>query len=300
MISFLRSHVGRVRNKAYVTLHYIFIYFFKPCAHASTSEFNLRCKRSKYYQDKYNIRLLLSNSHWAKSSAKSLQGCARCLVSLSAQVSHIQYQRIAGSIVREPKQQVRRKKKTPPWRNDSRYWREKEVSKVSAFQKGNNEGHGVWCCYVGPENELVDDGINQASVALNANAHMFSCSFAFLITVSTWNLTIHCCRRSEVPLSAARPVISADWSNRLLCEMWRVCFLFLSLFFAAALVFLLWWVNTRSKWSLSSDITCQSRQEKCSLKVTLLWCPYTSCHYIFHFLWAKTYNLSFDRRSKHL
>lgn len=65
-------------------------------------------------------------------------------------------------------------------------------------------------------------------------------------------------------------------------------------------VFLLWWVGARSKWSLSSDIACQSRQEKCSLKVTLLWCLLSVCHRTFHFLWAKIYNLSFDRRSKHL
>lgn len=91
-------------------------------------------------------------------------------------------------------------------------------------------------------------------------------------------------------------VISADWSN----NIWNVTEAFLFIYFCAALVFLLWWVNTRSKWSLSSDITCQSRQEKCSLKVTLLWCLYSACHYIFHFLWAKIYNLSFDRRSKHL
>lgn len=93
-------------------------------------------------------------------------------------------------------------------------------------------------------------------------------------------------------------VISADWSN----NIWNVTGVSFFFFFkcCSSPVFLLRWVNTRSKWSLSSDITCQSRQEKCSLKVTLLWCLYSACHYIFHFLWAKIYNLSFDRRSKHL
>lgn len=40
------------------------------------------------------------------------------------------------------------------------------------FQKGNNGGHGVWCSCAGHENNLVDDGINHTSVALNVNEHI--------------------------------------------------------------------------------------------------------------------------------
>lgn len=52
------------------------------------------------------------------------------------------------------------------------------------------------------ENDLVDDGINHTSMALNVNEDMFSCFFTFLITALTSNLAIHCSRQSEVQLSA--------------------------------------------------------------------------------------------------
>lgn len=126
--------------------------------------------------------------------------------------------------------------------------------------------------------------------------------FAFLITVLTSNLVIHCSRQNEVELSAATQD-DISWLKQLYlkCDVVFVLFfVFRFLCLCFSLVLLLWWVSARSKWSLSSDMTCQSRQEKCSLKVTLLWCLYSVCHYTFHFLCAKIYNLSFDRRSKHL
>lgn len=62
-----------------------------------------------------------------------------------------------------------------------------------------------------------------------------------------------------------RRMISADWSN----YIWKVTgvffpvwffFFFLCVCLCSSLVFLLWRVSARSKWSLSSDMTCQSRQ----------------------------------------
>lgn len=180
------------------------------------------------------------------------------------------------------------------------------------FQRGNNGGHGVWCSYAGHENNLVDDGINHTYTGVKVNEDMFSSCcffkffffFFFFVAFLINNVNIkprHC---SVAPDRMKRcywqpyRVISADWSN----NIWNVTGISFFLFFkcCSSPVFLLRWVSTRSKWSLSSDITCQSRQEKCSLKVTLLWCLYSACHYVFHFLWAKIYNLSFDRRSKHL
>lgn len=177
--------------------------------------------------------------------------------------------------------------------------------KWTQFQRGNNGGHAVWCSYAGHENDLVDDGINHTSMALNVNEDMFGCCccfFAFLITVLTSNLVILCSRQNEVELSAATQD-DISWLKQLYlkCDVVFVLFfVFCFLCLCFSLVLLLWWVSARSKWSLSSDMTCQSRQEKCSLKVTLLWCLYSVCHYTFHFLCAKIYNLSFDRRSKHL
>lgn len=51
--------------------------------------------------------------------------------------------------------------------------------KWTQFQRGNNGGHGVWCSYAGHENDLVDDGINHTSVALNVNEDMFGCFLHF-------------------------------------------------------------------------------------------------------------------------
>ena len=115
-------------------------------------------------------------------------------------------------------------------------------------------------------------------------------------------LVVFCIFNNSVNIKPSHPLIQTEWSavicsragwyqltEAIIFEMWQVCFFLLVLFVfcsCSSLVFLLWWVNTRSTWSLSSDITCQSRQEQCSLKVTLLWCLYSACHYVFHFLWA--------------
>lgn len=87
-------------------------------------------------------------------SAQSRGGCARCLVSLLLQLSHIPRERIAGYIAlrsgreaahwkkkkkkkkRGKKKKKEKRKKTPPRRNDSRYWRDGEANKVSAISKG--------------------------------------------------------------------------------------------------------------------------------------------------------------------
>lgn len=123
------------------------------------------------------------------------------------------------------------------------------------------------------------------------------CFFSFCIFNNSTNIkpVIHCSTQNEVELPAAL-LDDIIWLKQS-CLKCLFFFLFVSL---SSLVFLLWWVNARSKRSLSSDIACQSRPEKCSLKVTLLWCLHSVCHYTFHFLWAKIYNVSFDRRSKHL
>lgn len=175
------------------------------------------------------------------------------------------------------------------------------------FQRGNNGGHGVWCSYAGHENDSADDGINHTSMVLNVNEDMFSCFCFFVVFFCIFNNCVN--------IKPSHPLLKTEWSA-VICrragwyqlteaikfEMWRVPFFSTSFFSCccSSLVFLLWWVSTRSKRSLSSDITCQSRQERRSLKVTLLWCLYSVRHYSFHFLWAKIYNLSFDRRSKHL
>lgn len=167
------------------------------------------------------------------------------------------------------------------------------------FQSGNNGGRGFWCFCAGHENDLVDEGINHMSSALNVNDDMVGCFlffvFAFLITLLTSNQSFIAPHRMKWSYLQLCRMISSDWSN----HVWNVCF---SILFPplSSLVFLLWWVNARSKRSLSSDIACQSRPENCSLKVTLLWCLHSVCHYTFHFLWAKIYKVSFDRRSKHL
>lgn len=166
------------------------------------------------------------------------------------------------------------------------------------FQSGNNGGRGFWCFCAGHENDLVDEGINHMSNALNVNEDMVGCFFfSFCIFNNSTNIkpVIHCSTQNEVELPAALPD-DIIWLKQP-CLKCLFFFLFASL---SSLVFLLWWVNARSKRSLSSDIACQSRPEKCSLKVTLLWCLHSVCHYTFHFLWAKIYNVSFDRRSKHL
>lgn len=108
---------------------------------------SLICATKDPYIIKINIRCVPVYFWWgplskflrAESSAQSQEGCARCLVSLFlAQVSHIQCMReLLVPLLLGPaeKQQVR-KKKTPPRRNDSRYWRAKEASKVNAISKG--------------------------------------------------------------------------------------------------------------------------------------------------------------------
>lgn len=59
------------------------------------------------------------------------------MLRLTLQVSHIQYERIAGYIaLRTGREAACQKKKTPPRRNDSRYWRDGEANKVNAISKG--------------------------------------------------------------------------------------------------------------------------------------------------------------------
>lgn len=66
------------------------------------SVFDLCHKISIYYQDKYNMCVTLFLGFCLNFTELNLvqshEGCARCLVSLLAQVSHIQCERIAGYI----------------------------------------------------------------------------------------------------------------------------------------------------------------------------------------------------------
>lgn len=81
----------------------IYICFLKLCSSVLKTEFDWRHNRSIYYQDKYNMCATLflgplSKFYYAGASAQPHESCARCFVSLLPQVSHIQYERIAGYI----------------------------------------------------------------------------------------------------------------------------------------------------------------------------------------------------------
>lgn len=110
------------------------------------------------------------------------------------------------------------KKKKPPRRNDSRYWRDGGRIKWAQFQRGNNGGHGVWCSYAGHENDSVDDGINHTSVAQNVNEDVFACSLAFLITMLASNQPCIRPDGGEQTYLQPRWMISADGSN----HIWNV------------------------------------------------------------------------------
>lgn len=171
------------------------------------------------------------------------------------------------------------------------------------FQRGNNGGHGVWCCHAGhgkkPPTWLMMESVTPPWrwMLMKTCLVCLFCIFNNSVNIkpshpspqTEWRAVI-----SQAPLR----IISADWSNYAF-EMWRVPFLnFFSLFFFFfvfySCVFFCCdeWAQGQKR-SLSSDMTCQSRQERCSLKVTSLWCVYPACRYTFHFLWAKIYNLSF-------
>lgn len=93
------------------------------------------------------------------------------------------------------------------------------------FQRGNNGGHGVWCSYAGRKNDLVDDGINHTSVALNVNDDMFGCLSVFLF----------CIFNNGVNIKPSHPLPQTEWSAVICsCAAWYQL--------TEAIIFEMWWV----------------------------------------------------------
>lgn len=148
------------------------------------------------------------------------------------------------------------------------------------LQRGNNGGHGVWCSYSGQKKNLAEAiWINHTLVAMNLNEDTFCCFFI----CGSFNKVLASSFVIHGSSSILRFIILLIllWHNVVLTErnkiIWNVmaAVCFPSVFSVLHLRFCCDKRAPRSNRSLSSDITCQSRQEKCSLKVTSLWCLYT-------------------------